>query len=63
MYLEAFCHLRNEIRTFSIDRIVGDMVNVSTGKSVRVVDLCGDLMKDEETLDILLFEIKTDLNP
>ncbi|WP_367154662.1 WYL domain-containing protein [Methylomonas sp. HYX-M1] len=39
IYLEAFCHLRNEMRTFVIDRIVGDMVNVSTGKSVTPIEI------------------------
>lgn len=34
VYLEAFCHLRDEERTFKLSRVVGEAVNVKTGELI-----------------------------
>ncbi len=39
IYFEAYCHLRNEDRTFAADNIVGEMQDVETGKNYLPIEL------------------------
>ena len=36
VYLKGFCHLRNAVRTFKLQNIVGDVVRVETGELLSV---------------------------
>ncbi len=57
----AHCHLRNETRSFRVDRIIGDMVNMANGKAVSPVEICGDIMDEAVALKIALSGVQKEI--